>query len=923
MLRKIRRRIPAKGDLVSTQSQVAKPSAGTSSSSTKFVYFFASGETEGSAKMKNTLGGKGANLAEMTSIGIPVPPGFTISTEVCAEFYRNDRKIPESVLREVEVALKRVEEKLGKRFGDRENPLLVSVRSGARASMPGMMDTILNLGLNDETVEGLAKKSNNSRFAWDSYRRFVQMYSDVVMGMNGSLLEVALEDLKDEKGYKLDTELTTDDLKVLVKNFKQQILDSTGQKFPTDPKQQLWGAIGAVFASWNTPRAIAYRGLHAIPESWGTAVNVQSMVFGNMGDDSATGVAFTRNPSTGENAFYGEFLVNAQGEDVVAGIRTPQNLTAIEAQAAGAAGSSLEEKMPKLFHELVVIYRTLEKHYRDMQDMEFTIEQGKLWMLQTRNGKRTAAASLKIACDMIDEKLITEQEALLRIEPKSLDQLLHPTLDPKAQKTLLTKGLPASPGGASGQIVFTSEEAVEYKEKGIKTILVRIETSPEDILGMVSAQGILTSRGGMTSHAAVVARGMGKCCVAGAGDIAVDYQKEVIRVKGYVLKKGEVITLDGSTGDVYLGEVKTVEPKLDDVFARVMKLSDKYRTMKVRSNADTPKDALTSRNFGAEGIGLCRTEHMFFGADRIDAIREMIVADNKKDREHALDKLLPMQRQDFSDLFKTMKGYPVTIRLLDPPLHEFVPHSDEETRELAKRIHVDYEKLKMRIKGLHEFNPMLGHRGCRLAITYPEIYLMQTRAIAEAAADLVKAGEQLVPEIMIPLVAVDTELVKLRSLVEREVLTVQKEKGVKFEFLVGTMIELPRAALTADEIARQADFFSFGTNDLTQTTLGLSRDDASRFLGSYVSEGIFAADPFVSIDQIGVGKLVKTAVRLGRDVKPKLKVGVCGEHGGDPDSIQFFQTAGLDYVSCSPYRVPIARLAAAQAALGQERTSTH
>lgn len=913
---------------MNTQSHVATTQAIVesekgSSMIEKSVYFFAAGETEGSAKMKNTLGGKGANLAEMTSIGIPVPPGFTISTEVCTEFYQNNRKIPASVLSEVEAALARVEQKLGKRFGDRENPLLVSVRSGARASMPGMMDTILNLGLNDETVEGLAKKSNNSRFAWDSYRRFVQMYSDVVMGMNSSLLEVALEDLKDEKGYKLDTDLTTDDLKLLVKKFKQQILESTGKTFPADPKEQLWGAIGAVFASWNTPRAIAYRGLHAIPESWGTAVNVQSMVFGNMGEDSATGVAFTRNPSTGEKAFYGEFLVNAQGEDVVAGIRTPQNITALEAKAAGAPGSSLEEKMPALYKELVDIYKKLERHYRDMQDMEFTIEQGRLWMLQTRNGKRTAAAALKIACDMIDENLITEQEALLRIEPKSLDQLLHPTLDPKAQKTLLTKGLPASPGGASGQIVFTSEEAVEWKEKGIKTILVRIETSPEDILGMVSAQGILTSRGGMTSHAAVVARGMGKCCVAGAGDVAVDYVKEEMRVKGYVLKKGEIVTLDGSTGEVYLGEVKTVEPKLDDVFARVMKMADKYRTMKVRSNADTPKDAQTSRNFGAEGIGLCRTEHMFFGADRIDAIREMIVADNKADRERALDKLLPMQRQDFSELFKTMKGYPVTIRLLDPPLHEFVPHSDEETKELAKRIHVDYEKLRMRIKGLHEFNPMLGHRGCRLAITYPEIYLMQTRAIAEAAADLVKAGETLVPEIMIPLVAVDTELVKLRSLVEREVITVQKEKGVKFEYLVGTMIELPRAALTADEIARQADFFSFGTNDLTQTTLGLSRDDASRFLGSYVSEGIFKADPFVSIDQVGVGKLVETAVQLGRGEKPKLKVGVCGEHGGDPDSIQFFQSVGLDYVSCSPYRVPIARLAAAQAALGRERTSTH
>ena len=889
----------------------------------KSVYFFAAGETEGNAKMKDILGGKGANLAEMTSLGIPVPPGFTISTGVCTAFYKNGQKIPQEVVASVEESLARVEKKIGKRFGDRENPLLVSVRSGARASMPGMMDTILNLGLNDETVEGLAKKSNNPRFAWDSYRRFVQMYSDVVMGMNASFLEVTLEDLKDEKKYKQDTDLKTEDLQFLVKRFKAQIFETTGQKFPNDPKEQLWGAIGAVFKSWNTPRAIAYRGLHAIPESWGTAVNVQSMVFGNMGDDSATGVAFSRNPSTGENAFYGEYLVNAQGEDVVAGIRTPQNLTSKEAQAAGCPGTSLEEKMPKLFHELVDIYKKLEAHYRDMQDMEFTIEQGKLWMLQTRNGKRTAHAALKIACDMIDEKLISPQEAIMRIEPKSLDQLLHPTLDPKAQKTLLCKGLPASPGGSCGQIVFSSEEAVEWKEKGIKTILVRIETSPEDILGMVAAQGILTSRGGMTSHAAVVARGMGKCCVAGAGDVGVDYVKEEMRVGGYVLKKGDVITLDGSTGEVYLGEVKTVEPKLDDVFERIMKLADQYRTMKVRANADTPKDATTARTFGAEGIGLCRTEHMFFGADRIDAIREMIVADNKMDREAALEKLLPMQRQDFLELFKTMKGYPVTIRLLDPPLHEFVPHTDQETKELAGRIGVDYEKLRLRIKGLHEFNPMLGHRGCRLAITYPEIYLMQTRAIAEAAAELVKGGMTLVPEIMIPLVGVDTELVKLRSLVEKEVITVQKEKGVKFEYLVGTMIELPRAALTADEIAKQADFFSFGTNDLTQTTLGLSRDDAARFLGSYVSEGIFKTDPFVSIDQVGVGKLVKMAVKLGRGEKAGLKVGVCGEHGGDPDSIQFFQTANLDYVSCSPYRVPIARLAAAQAALGEKASTTH
>lgn len=884
----------------------------------KMVYFFAAGEAEGNAKMKDILGGKGANLAEMTALGMPVPPGFTISTEVCTAFYKNGQKIPQDVIGAVEEALARVEKKIGKKFGDVANPLLVSVRSGARASMPGMMDTILNLGLNDETVEGLAKKSGNPRFAWDSYRRFVQMYSDVVMGMNSSLLEVALEDMKEEKHYKLDTELTADDLKALTKKFKQQVLESTGQKFPHDPKEQLWGAIGAVFKSWNTPRAVAYRGLHGIPESWGTAVNVQSMVFGNMGDDSATGVAFTRNPSTGERKLYGEWLVNAQGEDVVAGIRTPQNITAEEARLGGHPGQSLEELMPNLFKELDTIYHKLEKHYCDMQDMEFTIEQGKLWMLQTRNGKRTARAALRIACEMVDEKLIDEKQALLRIDAKSLDQLLHPTLDPKAKKTLLCKGLPASPGGACGQVVFSSEEAVDLKEKGIKTILARVETSPEDILGMVAAQGILTSRGGMTSHAAVVARGMGKCCVAGAGDAQIDYTKQEMRVSGYVIKKGDVVTLDGSTGEVYLGEVKTVEPELDQVFERVMKLADKYRTMKVRSNADTPKDATTARNFGAEGIGLCRTEHMFFGADRIDAMREMIVAETKADRELALEKLLPMQRQDFLELFKTMEGYPVTIRLLDPPLHEFVPHTDQETKDLAQRIKVDYEKLRMRVKGLHEFNPMLGHRGCRLAITYPEIYVMQTRAIAEAAGRLVKEGMKLVPEIMIPLVGIDTELMKLRELVEKEVLEVQKEMGVKFDYLVGTMIELPRAAITAGEIAAHADFFSFGTNDLTQTTLGLSRDDAARFLGSYVSEGIYKVDPFVTIDQEGVGQLVKIAVNQGRGAKKGLKVGICGEHGGDPESITFFQTAGLDYVSCSPYRVPIARLAAAQAALSAQ-----
>lgn len=891
----------------------AEKASSTSTIPQKFVYFFAAGEAEGNAGMKNILGGKGANLAEMTSLGIPVPPGFTISTEICAHFYEAGGKLPEWVRPAVTTAMAKVEAKIGKKFGDVNNPLLVSVRSGARASMPGMMDTILNLGLNDQTVEGLAKSSNNPRFAWDSYRRFIQMYSDVVMGMNSSLLEVTLEDMKEDKHYKADTELTVDDLKLLVKKFKELVHQMTGQSFPTDPWEQLWGAVSAVFHSWNTPRAITYRELHSIPASWGTAVNVQSMVFGNMGDDSATGVAFTRNPSTGEKAFYGEFLINAQGEDVVAGIRTPQPITKIAAQGSGM--KSLEEALPQAYSQLVDIYKKLEAHYRDMQDIEFTIERGVLWMLQTRNGKRTAAAALKIACDMIDEKLINQDEALLRLDPGALDQLLHPTLDPKAQKTLLAKGLPASPGGVNGQIVFTSEEAVEWKEQGKKVILVRVETSPEDIAGMVAAQGIFTTRGGMTSHAAVVARGMGKCCVAGCGEVEVDYRTETMKVKGYVLKKGDVITLDGSTGEVYLGEVKTIEPKLDGNFERIMKIADQVRKLKVRTNADTPKDAQTARNFGAEGIGLCRTEHMFFGADRIDAVREMIIADNKSDREKALVKLLPMQRDDFYQLFKIMDGLPVTIRLLDPPLHEFVPHTDEETKELAKRLGTDYERLRAKVKSLHEFNPMLGHRGCRLAITFPEIYQMQVRAIAEAACMLIGEGKTLVPEIMIPLVATDKELDILRVSAINEVKKVQQEKGVKFDYLVGTMIELPRAAITADAIAEYADFFSFGTNDLTQTTLGLSRDDSGRFLGSYVSSGILPKDPFMSIDQTGVGSLVKMGTELGRRTKPDLKVGVCGEHGGDPESIEFFHKVGLDYVSCSPFRVPIARLAAARAAL--------
>ncbi|MES3036371.1 MAG: pyruvate, phosphate dikinase [Bdellovibrionota bacterium] len=885
----------------------------------KFVYFFAAGESEGNAKMKNILGGKGANLAEMTALGLPVPPGFTISTEICTHYNDAGGKLPDWVRPAVTEAMARVEKKIGKKFGDAKNPLLVSVRSGARASMPGMMDTILNLGLNDQTVVGLAQASDNPRFAWDSYRRFIQMYSDVVMGMNGSLLEVTLEDLKDEKGIKLDTEFSVEDLQLLVKKFKALVQQMTGKAFPSDPQEQLWGAISAVFHSWNTSRAVTYRELHSIPADWGTAVNVQSMVFGNMGDDSATGVAFTRDPSTGEKMFYGEFLINAQGEDVVAGIRTPQYLTKVEADKAGH--KSLEELLPKAYGELVTIYKKLESHYRDMQDIEFTIERGVLWMLQTRNGKRTAKAALRIACDMLDEKMISEDEVLLRLDPSSLDQLLHPTLDPKTKRTQLAKGLPASPGGICGQIVFSSEEAVAWKEKGLKVVLVRIETSPEDIAGMVAAQGILTTRGGMTSHAAVVARGMGKCCVAGCGEVEVDYRTETMKAKGYVLKKGDVITLDGGTGEVFLGEVKTIEPQLDAHFERIMKIADKRRTMGVRTNADTPKDAQTARNFGAEGIGLCRTEHMFFGADRIDAVREMILSENKIERERALAKLLPMQRDDFYQIFKIMDGLPVTIRLLDPPLHEFVPHSDDESIELAKRLGWDPDRLRLKINSLHEFNPMLGHRGCRLAITFPEIYQMQVRAIAEAAAKLVKEGYKLIPEIMIPLVGIDKELQILRAQTKTEVEKVQQEQGVKFDYLIGTMIELPRAAITAESIAEHADFFSFGTNDLTQTTLGLSRDDSSRFLGSYVSQGIFAKDPFVSIDQIGVGQLVKIGVDLGRRAQPGLKVGVCGEHGGDPESIEFFQTVGLNYVSCSPYRVPIARLASARAAISSAKST--
>jgi pyruvate,orthophosphate dikinase len=885
----------------------------TSIENVKAIYYFGASGSDGNGTMRNILGGKGCNLAEMISIGIPVPPGFTISTSVCAQYYENSKKLSDQIWNEVLINVSRLEKEIGKKFADPVNPLLVSVRSGARVSMPGMMDTILNLGLNDETTAGLAQISKNPRFAYDSYRRFIQMYANVVMNMNGSEFEIALEDLKSERKVENDTDLTADDLKKLCEVFKKKVLAVTNLKFPTDPIAQLRGAVSSVFESWNTARAVTYRKLQSIPESWGTAVNVQAMVFGNRGDDSATGVAFTRDPSTGERKFYGEFLINAQGEDVVAGIRTPQPITKLDAKNGE---KSLEEAMPEAYLQLVGIYQKLEKHYREMQDIEFTIEQNKLWMLQTRTGKRSAEAAVKIAIDMVKEGLITEKEALMKVEPSQLDQLLHPSLDPKAKKNQIAKGLPASPGAVCGQIVFTPEEAEIFKEAKKKCILVRIETSPEDIHGMVAAEGIFTTRGGMTSHAAVVARGMGKACVAGCGEVEVDYRLEEMRARGHVLKKGDVITLDGSTGEVFLGEVKTVESGLSSAFHELMTLADKYRKLGIYTNADTPHDARMARKFGAEGIGLCRTEHMFFDTERIDAVREMIVADTKLERERALTKILPMQRGDFYQIFEEMKGFPVTIRLLDPPLHEFLPQSDEEISALAEKIHVDVSKLTSKVKSLHEFNPMLGHRGCRLAVTFPEIYQMQARAIAEAASELeLKKGYKIVPEIMIPLISSSKELKMMRELVETEVLRVQKETGAKFKYKIGTMIELPRAALLADEIAKEADFFSFGTNDLTQTALGLSRDDAGKFLGAYVSQGLFEKDPFVSIDQEGVGKLVKLAVDLGRKSKPNLKIGVCGEHGGDPASVEFFHRVGLDYVSCSPYRVPIARLAAARAAV--------
>jgi pyruvate,orthophosphate dikinase len=889
---------------------------------TQWVYTFGDGKAEGQAGMKNLLGGKGANLAEMSNLGLPVPPGFTITTEVCTYYYDHGRSYPEELKTQVANALTYVGRLTGRTFGDAENPLLVSVRSGARASMPGMMDTVLNLGLNDVTVGALAKGAGDERFAYDSYRRFITMYSNVVLDIEHHHFEEILDELKDRKGYSLDTDMTAEDWKSLIPRYKALVEKELGKPFPQDPQEQLWGAIGAVFGSWMNNRAIKYRELHAIPASWGTAVNVQAMVFGNMGETSATGVAFTRNPSTGESELYGEFLINAQGEDVVAGIRTPQDITEKARLASGSDKPSMEGAMPEAYNELVRIYGILEKHYRDMQDMEFTVEKGKLWMLQTRNGKRTAKAALRIAVELASEGLITQEEAITRVEPAALDQLLHPTIDPKAERKILGTGLPASPGAASGEIVFNSDDAEAAKKAGHKVILVRVETSPEDIHGMHAAEGILTTRGGMTSHAAVVARGMGKPCVSGAGAIRVDYTAQTLTVAGQTLKKGEIITIDGSNGQVLLGRVEMLQPELSGEFATLMGWADKVRHMKVRANAETPLDAKTARNFGAEGIGLCRTEHMFFEGDRIVAVREMILSDDEAGRRAALAKLLPMQRKDFVELFTIMSGLPVTIRLLDPPLHEFLPHSEEEMQEVAKAMNASVDKLRHRARELHEFNPMLGFRGCRLAVAYPEIAEMQARAIFEAAVEAGKTtGQPVVPEVMVPLVMTKPELDWVKARIVAMAEAVKAESGVAIEYQVGTMIELPRAALRAGEIAESAEFFSFGTNDLTQTTLGISRDDAASFLGPYTSKGLLPADPFVTIDQEGVGELVKLAVERGKKTRPNIKLGICGEHGGDPASIHFCQSVGLDYVSCSPYRVPIARLAAAQAALGNKAAS--
>ncbi len=882
----------------------------------KWVYSFGGSRAEGRASDKNLLGGKGANLAEMASLGLPVPPGFTITTEVCTHFYANGRAYPQGLTEQVDKALDEVGAIAGRRFGDPSRPLLLSVRSGARASMPGMMDTVLNLGLNDDTVNALARDAGDERFAWDSYRRFIQMYSDVVLGVDHAVFEEILDDEKAARGAEYDTELTADDWRAIVDHFKKRVAEELDTPFPQDPRDQLWGAIGAVFSSWMSARAITYRRLHDLPESWGTAVNVQAMVFGNMGEDSATGVAFTRNPATGAKALYGEFLVNAQGEDVVAGIRTPQALSKVARLASGSDRPSLEEVMPEMYRQFAGMAETLEKHFRDMQDMEFTIERGKLWMLQTRNGKRTARSALKVAVDMANEGLITREEAVGRVEPAALDQLLHPTIDPSAERVVIGSGLPASPGAATGEIVFTPEDAESMKAIGKRVILVRVETSPEDIHGMHAAEGILTTRGGMTSHAAVVARGMGKPCVSGAGSLRVDYKTESLIGIGATLKKGDVITIDGGAGQVLKGAVPMLQPELSGDFGTLMGWADSARRMKVRANAETPADAKTAASFGAEGIGLCRTEHMFFDDERIPVMREMILADTEAGRRQALAKLLPMQRADFVKLFEIMAGHPVTIRLLDPPLHEFLPKTEAEIAEVAAGMEVSPEKLRLRSEALHEFNPMLGHRGCRLAVSYPEIAEMQTRAIIEAALEAAKdTGKPVVPEIMVPLVGLKAELDFVKERIDAIAAQVMKERGVHIDYIVGTMIELPRAALRAHVIAESAAFFSFGTNDLTQTTFGISRDDAASFLETYRQKGIVDQDPFVSLDVDGVGELIRIAAQKGRQTRPGIHLGICGEHGGDPASIRFCEQVGLDYVSCSPFRVPIARLAAAQAAI--------
>jgi len=883
----------------------------------KYVYTFGGGKSDGDATMKNLLGGKGANLAEMSNLGIPVPAGMTVTTEVCTYYYDNDRTYPKELEDQVMSALKHTEKVMGAKFGDPTNPLLLSVRSGARASMPGMMDTVLNLGLTTETIEGMIKKTNNERFVYDSYRRFIQMYGDVVMGADSEHFEKIIDGLKAERGVKLDTELSAGDLKKLCELFKERVRQDLGVEFPDDAREQLWGGIGAVFKSWNTERAVEYRRIHGYPGSWGTAVNVQAMVYGNMGDDCATGVAFTRDPSTGENRFYGEYLINAQGEDVVAGIRTPQPINIAGKKSTSEV--SLEEAMPAAYKELEAIYLKLEKHYKNMQDIEFTIQQGKLWMLQTRNGKRTAAAAVKIAVDMVEEKLIDKKEAVSRVEPEQLDKLLHPTIDPKVKREVIARGLPASPGAAVGKIVFTADDADEWVKRGEKVILVRLETSPDDIKGMVVAEGILTARGGMTSHAAVVARGMGTCCVAGCSELQVDAEAKIASIGSLTLNEGDPITLDGSTGEVMLGELKTSRPELTGQFGTFMEWVDEIKKIKVRTNADTPHDAEVARKFGAEGIGLCRTEHMFFDGERIDAVREMILADSLEGRKKALAKILPMQKVDFKGIFRVMNGYPVTVRLLDPPLHEFLPHTEEEVSDLSNKLGVPAEKLRAKAEELHEFNPMLGHRGCRLGVTFPEIYAMQTQAIMEAACELVRDDHIIViPEIEIPLVGHVNELRQMRTVCEKVAEEVIERTGQKVKYYIGTMIELPRAAITADEIAKYADFFSFGTNDLTQTTFGFSRDDAGKFIREYVDRKILPGDPFVSIDQAGVGKLMKIGVELGRKVNPKLDIGICGEHGGEAKSVMFCHDIGLNYVSCSPYRVPIARLAAAQAVLADE-----